>query len=144
MQDKGPKIQIFFVGKTKETWLEEALKEYLKRLKSYCRILWLCAKDNTQLVALLQKQKRYICLDPLGDVFDSIEFATYLEKRLFEWEGEATFVIGGAEGIPEEIKKGKPLLSLSRLTFTHQIARLLLLEQIYRGFTLIHRLPYHK
>jgi len=142
--DKGPKIQIIFVGKTKEAWLETALKEYLKRLEPYCRILWTCAKDDIQLTKILQKQKQYICLDASGVALNSIKLANYLEKYLVQWEGEISFVIGGAEGLPTELKKGKPLLSLSSLTFTHQIVRLILLEQIYRGFTIINGLPYHK
>lgn len=142
--DKGPRIAIFSVGKSKEHWLELALEEYVKRLKQWCRISFVFVKDNEQLIKALQKQDNYICLDPTGKLMSSLQFASHLDELLVQWKGEITYVIGGAEGIPESVKQGKKMVSLSPLTFTHQMTRLILIEQIYRAFTLSQGLPYHK
>lgn len=132
------KFKILTIGKTKETWLEEALEEYSKRLKSQAEISWMFAKDDEQLVQLASKEARKICLDASGKLMNSEEFSHYVlgYPRL-------CFIIGGADGLPEPLKK-ETSLSLSRLTFTHQIVRLILIEQIYRALEIAKGSPYHK
>ncbi len=138
------KLKILSVGKTKEKWLEEAFQEYVKRLKPFVHIECAWAKDTPQLIEWTQKEKSFLCLDPAGRLFTSEELAAFLTHQ---WEKEGsrlTLIIGGAEGLPLELKKHSLLISLSPLTFTHQITRLVLIEQIYRAIEIQRDSPYHK
>ncbi len=138
-------IKIFTIGKTKEQWLEEALEEYTQRLKSVLRIEWHLVKDDAQLLRLLEKEKSFIGLDPQGELLESVPFSKQLFRLLAEGGSRLSFVIGGSDGIPPPIKaRAKKLLSLSPLTFTHQLTRLVLLEQIYRAFEIEKGSAYHK
>jgi 23S rRNA (pseudouridine1915-N3)-methyltransferase len=139
------KIKIFTIGKTKEAWLKEALLEYSQRLASSLSIEWIYAKDAEQLCALLKKETSFICLDPLGKAYSSEEFSTFLFHQLIAKGARLAFVIGGPSGIPKEIvDRATHLVSFSRLTFTHQLIRLLLLEQIYRACEIEKGSAYHK
>lgn len=138
------KIKILSVGKTKEKWLNDACDEYLKRLSPSIQIESSWAKDDAQLIEWSQKEPSYISLDPKGRLFTSEELALFLNQ---EWEkrgARLTFIIGGAEGLPSEIRQKGHLISLSPLTFTHQITRLVLIEQIYRTTEICKGSPYHK
>ncbi|MCB1111007.1 MAG: 23S rRNA (pseudouridine(1915)-N(3))-methyltransferase RlmH [Chlamydiia bacterium] len=133
----GLKIKIFSPGKTKETWLQTALLEYEKRLKGTFEITW----DFNR----LPEKGPFICLDPGGMSLSSVEFSTFLYHALEEEGSRLTFVIGGPEGIPQDIlQQASQILSFSKMTFTHQHIRLLLLEQIYRGMQIRNKAPYHK
>lgn len=138
------KLRIFSVGKTKEEWLEQAITEYLKRLQHTASIEFVWAKNNEQLVALVEKEEAVICLDALGRMMDSEKFSSFLVKQLEAGGSRLSFVIGGAEGLPASFKKKYPLISFSLMTFTHQIIRLILVEQIYRGFEICKGSKYHK
>ena len=139
------KIKIFTIGKTKESWLSLANEEYHKRLKHQASIEWILCKGNDQLTELLEKESSWICLDPTGKTMTSQEFSLWFFKELEREGSRLNIVIGGAEGIPSSIKsKSKGLISLSKLTFTHQITRLILLEQIYRAFEIQKGSEYHK
>ena len=134
------KIKVFSIGKTKETWLQEALEEYEGRLKPIVSLEWILAKNDEQMKQFLSKEQTFICLDPQGKHYSSEEFSSYLSNQ-----SRLAFVIGGSEGIPEEIKqKAKICISLSKMTFTHQITRLILVEQIYRAFEISKGTGYHK
>lgn len=138
------KLKIISIGKTKEKWLNEAVDEYLKRLKPYVQIETLWAKDNHQLIDWCQKEDAFICLDPQGSLHSSESFSRFLIQQ---WEKEGarlTLVIGGAEGLPQILKKKNQLISLSPLTFTHQMTRLILIEQIYRAIEIHRGSNYHK
>jgi 23S rRNA (pseudouridine1915-N3)-methyltransferase len=139
------KLAILTVGKAKEPWLQIALEEYTKRLQSATRIEWRLAKDDKTLSKWLLDESHFIALDPKGKLQDSEVFAAFLFK---EWErrgSSLTFAIGGAEGFSDELRaKASHLVSLSPLTFTHQITRLILLEQIYRAFAIRDGSLYHK
>ena len=139
------RIKIFTVSKTKEKWLQEALSEYEKRLKSIMPIEWILAKNNDQLETLLDKEPSYVALSPLGKMRTSEEFSTYLFSLLESQGSRLNLVIGGAEGLPDNlINKAKEQISLSPMTFTHQIARLILIEQIYRATEIQKGSQYHK
>lgn len=139
------KIKIYSIGKAKENWLQAALDLYETRLKPSISFEWILTKTDEQLKQFLEKETNFICLDPNGKQFSSEEFSTFLIKTIGEAYSRLSFVIGGAEGIPALIKaKAKAILSLSRLTFTHQITRLILLEQIYRALEIKKGSPYHK
>ena len=142
------RIKIFSIGKTKEKWLEEALKEYLKRLTQTASIDFILAKNNEQLTSLIKNEATrgtlIICLDANGQVLDSDQFSSYLIRQLEMGGSRLSLVIGGSEGLPEKFKQTYPLLSLSKLTFTHQIIRLILVEQIYRALEISKGSKYHK
>jgi 23S rRNA (pseudouridine1915-N3)-methyltransferase len=139
------KIKIVTVGKTKEAWLKEAIDEYSVRLKRALSIEWSFAKNSTQLNELLKKEPSFLCLDPKGKAYSSEEFSTFLFHQLVEQGARLTFVVGGPEGIPKEIvDRAAVLISFSRLTFTHQIIRLILLEQLYRAIEIEKGSAYHK
>jgi 23S rRNA (pseudouridine1915-N3)-methyltransferase len=137
------RIKILSPGKTKEAWLQEALQEYLKRLQPFAAIEFLVAKDDAQLLLFAQKESPYICLDSEGETFTSVEFADFLQSTLEQQGSRMSFIIGGPLGLPQALKKG-PAISLSSMTFTHQMARLLLVEQIYRAFEIHKNSNYHK
>lgn len=133
----GLKIKIFSPGKIKEAWLERALGEYEKRLTKEISIEW-----NLQ---ALPDTPPYICLDPHGKQLTSEEFSTFLYQELEKGGSRLTFVIGGPDGLPPSlIEKASHTLSFSKMTFTHQQARLILLEQIYRAVQIRNKTPYHR
>jgi 23S rRNA (pseudouridine1915-N3)-methyltransferase len=137
------KIKIITIGKTKEKWLDDALEEYLKRLKPIALVEIVLAKDDPQLVQMASKEPLVICLDPVGKSLTSELFSTFLIENLQKGGSRLAFVIGGADGLPASLKT-QPALSLSPLTFTHQMARLILVEQLYRAFEINRGSPYHK
>lgn len=136
-------ICILSVGKTKEAWLEDAIQEYVKRLKPLAAFEFIWAKNDDQLLSLAQKEPLLICLDPTGKLMDSLDFAHFVQKKFIEGNSRVAFVIGGAEGLPNQLRK-HPLLSLSPMTLTHQLTRLILIEQIYRAFEIGKGSKYHK
>ena len=138
------KVKILTIGKTKETWLEAALEEYRKRLKSTVQIEFSYVKDNRQLLAIAEKEGSVVGLDPGGIQLSSEAFSQFFVDSLEKRGARMTFVIGGPEGLPQDLKTNHFLLSLSTLTFTHQIARLILVEQIYRAVEINKKSPYHK
>jgi 23S rRNA (pseudouridine1915-N3)-methyltransferase len=138
-------LKIFTIGKNKEAWLEAALQEYIGRLKGKVKIEWLLAKEDKGLEKLLEKEKGYVCLDSTGKLLDSNAFSKRLMQLFIAQDSRLSFVIGGAEGLSPAMKaRAKEILSLSPLTFTHQLVRLILLEQIYRAFEIERGSPYHK
>lgn len=132
------KIQLISVGKNKESWLEACFSEYTKRLKGSIELQTQWAKTDEELVALASREKYVIGLDPNGEVVDSIAFSNLIYKQ-----ARLCLVIGGAEGLPKDLN-ADALISLSRLTFTHQIARIVLIEQLYRASEIFKGTPYHK
>jgi 23S rRNA (pseudouridine1915-N3)-methyltransferase len=138
-------IKIYTIGKVKERWLQEGIQEYTKRLKPSISIEWILAKNTQQLEQLLTHEPRYFSLDPQGKLFTSEAFSLWMEEAFVKGGSRLSLVIGGAEGLSEALKKrSKQLISFSPLTFTHQMFRLLLLEQIYRAFEIKKRSAYHK
>lgn len=139
------KAKILSVGKTKEAWLIDALSEYETRLKPVLSIDWILAKSDDQLEALLVKESHFICLDPKGKLLTSEQFSSFLSKEFTAKGSRLTFAIGGDIGFSEAMKsKAGFLLSLSPMTFTHQLTRLVLVEQIYRAFEIQKGSRYHK
>lgn len=138
------KLKILSVGKTKEKWLEDGCSEYVKRMKPKVHIEFCWAKDDVQLIQWAQKESGILCLDPQGKSFTSEAFSQYLFSEWEQHGSQLTVIIGGAEGIPYELKKKTKLISLSSLTFTHQMTRLIIMEQIYRAFEIQKNSSYHK
>ena len=139
------KIKLITIGKTKEAWLDVALQEYTKRLSSVATIQWVLVKNLKELERSADSLKPFICLDPQGISCTSEAFSKLLHQELIKRGSRLTLLIGGDEGLPPSLKdKASLLLSLSLLTFTHQMTRLILLEQLYRSFEIARGSPYHK
>ncbi len=137
------KLNILSVGKTKEKWLDEAFDEYIKRLKPTVQITCCWAKDDEQLVEWASREDLCLALDPQGRLMTSEQFSDYLISAWEKGGSRLAIVIGGALGLPMALKR-LPLISLSPLTFTHQITRLVLIEQIYRAIEINRGSKYHK
>ena|SRR3990167_1227216 len=137
------KVKIYTIGKCKESWLQEAIDEYEKRLSHHIQVEWILAKNEEELQNKIISP--FICLDVQGELVDSIHLSKKLMK-LFEIGGSRLhFLIGGAHGIPKTLlEKSIWKWSLSPLTFTHQMTRLLLLEQLYRAQEIAEGTSYHK
>ncbi len=143
-------IKIICVGKIKEKFYRDAIAEYLKRLSKYHKIVIEELPDSNKQKEeklLLKKinQKDYnIILDIDGKMLNSIELSNHIDKT-FQINSNITFVIGGSDGLTENVKKTANLkLSFSKMTFPHQLFRVILLEQIYRSFKIINNETYHK
>ena len=153
------KIRIICLGKTKQKFIEEGIKEYQKRIIKYIKLEWQILPDvkltgsktieivKDQEAAILEKNFRkssfLIVLDEKGKEFSSKKFAEYLEEKL-PFGRDVIFVIGGVYGLSKRIiERADLVLSFSRFTFTHQIIRFLLVEQLYRSFTIIKGKKYH-
>ena len=137
--------KIIAIGKIKKNWIKTGIKMYLTRLPGL-KVIEI--KDSTQrkeeymVKEILKKNELLVTLNEHGQSFTSKEFA---EKLLDSQNQNITFLIGGATGLsPSLTSSAAWQLSLSPLTFPHQIARLLLIEQLYRAQTIIQRGPYHK
>jgi 23S rRNA (pseudouridine1915-N3)-methyltransferase len=134
------KVKIIAVGRTKEAWLDMALSEYEKRLQGRLEIEWLLAKEDKSLSAYCRKEPLLIALDIRGELLNSEEFC----KKWMQL-GRVAFVIGGPDGLPADIlKEARFRWSLSPLTFTNQMVRLILVEQLYRALEIASGTPYHK
>ena len=135
------KVKIIAVGRSREAWLLAALSEYEKRLKGRLEIDWTLADENKELAAYCRKEPLLIALDLKGTLLSSEAFS----EKLMHLGARAAFVIGGPDGLPEEVLKlAQFRWCLSPLTFTNQIVRLLLVEQLYRALEIARGSPYHK
>ena len=144
------KIRIIAIGKIKEKFTQEWTQELLKRIPKYCQIeifeqkeLGSMEDEAERILNLVKPEDYLIVLDVRGQNISSEELAVLLNQKLMQ--KNITFVIGSDKGISQKVlQKANYRLSLSRMTFTHQIARLLLIEQIYRAMTIIKGEKYHK
>ena len=158
------KITILSVGKIKEKYLSDAIAEYAKRLGRYCKLniiqvqdektpdsihesqrQLILEKEASRLMSHLDDSSYLIALAINGKQLSSEELAEKINILGLNGKSSITFVIGGSLGLSEEIlSRADMLLSFSKMTFPHQLMRVILLEQIYRGFKIINREPYHK
>jgi 23S rRNA (pseudouridine1915-N3)-methyltransferase len=142
-------IKVICIGKTKESYLLEGIAKYLERISFYVNIqlFELKPENNRNFTEKIRKQIQgyTILLDVYGQELRSEAFASLIQKKLNQGCSEIDFLIGGYSGfplLPEDLINQR--ISLSRCTLTHQMIRLLLLEQIYRAFTILKGHPYHK
>ena len=138
-------VKLVCVGSLKEAYLRDAVKEYEKRLGAYCRFTTAELKEDSQLPAAVDVKKAYkIALCVEGKQHSSEEFAKMIDKCA-QISGELVLVIGGSDGLPESVKAMCDYrLSFSKMTFPHQLMRVILSEQIYRAYRIINGEPYHK
>lgn len=138
-------ITLICVGNLKESYLRAAAAEYEKRLSAYCSFKTVELKDGTPIIPHLPPKALRIALCIEGKELSSTELASYIEKSTVSGVSDMCFIIGGFDGLPEAVKKECALmLSFSRMTFPHQLMRVILLEQLYRAFTIISGGKYHK
>lgn len=158
------KITIIAVGKIKEKYIKQGIKEFKKRLSNYTKLNIIEIPDekapenlsekemeivkDTEGENILKKLDNYsyvIALDKDGDQLSSIDFANKIKKLTVQGNSSFTFIIGGSLGLSDEVlKKSNLKLSFSKMTFPHQLFRLILLEQVYRAFRINRGEPYHK
>ena len=137
------RIFVVAVGKIREKSLRAVADDYLGRASHYARVSEVEVKSDADLPRAIPREATVIALDPGGDAVTSRELAGRLERWGQRGKGDLAFVIGGAEGIPDALlTTAHARLSLSRLTLPHRLARVVLLEQLYRAFTILRGEPY--
>ncbi len=157
-------IKIISVGKIKEKYYQDAIKEYSKRLSKYCNLKitevsdektkenasdkeidLILAKEKERLINNIKDNEYVIALDIRGKKLDSVEFSEKLNKLAIFGKSNVDFIIGGSMGLHKEVlDRADFKLSFSDMTFPHQLMRVVLLEQIYRAYRIINNEPYHK
>jgi 23S rRNA (pseudouridine1915-N3)-methyltransferase len=153
-------IRLLAIGKTDNNSLQMLIEDYSKRLSFYIKFdleiipdiknaknlseAQQKEKEGELILAKLSPTEQLILLDENGIVFSSVEFSEYLQKKMNAGIKTLVFVIGGPYGFSEEVyKKSQGKISLSAMTFSHQMVRLFVIEQLYRGFTILKNEPYH-
>ena len=153
-------IKLLAIGKTDNKQLQQLIDDYTKRLGFYIKFELDIIPDLKKVKNLSEDQQRQkegelilnkitptdvlILLDENGKQYDSVQFANYLQKNMNSGIKQLVFVIGGPYGFsPEVYNKAQGKVSLSKMTFSHQMVRLFMIEQLYRGFTILKNEPYH-
>lgn len=158
------KIILITVGKIKEKYLRDAISEYRKRLSRYCKLEIvevadektpdqaseavdenIRAKEGERILKYIKDDMYVITLEIGGKMLSSEEFARQIETLGVQGKSSIAFVIGGSIGLGKEVlKRSDYALSFSKMTFPHQLMRVILLEQVYRAYRIINGEPYHK
>lgn len=153
------KVEVWALGKTTESYLETGISIFEKRLKNYLPFTWLVYPQlkikSTDGQRIKQEEGKFILgkisaedflvlLDERGQQLSSVELAQWMEQQLSSSKRRLIFLIGGAFGFsPDLYARANAQISLSRLTFSHQMVRVFLLEQLYRAMTILRNEPYH-
>ncbi|GGM28265.1 ribosomal RNA large subunit methyltransferase H [Paraliobacillus quinghaiensis] len=157
-------IQIVSVGKVKEKYLKLGIAEFEKRLRSYCKLTMdevsdeqapeqlsdkelyqLKQKEGERILNKIKPNQYVVALDIQGDNWSSEQLAREMEKLSIHGKSQVSFVIGGSNGLSDDVlKRADQKLSFSKMTFPHQLMKLILLEQVYRSFRIQKNEPYHK
>lgn len=157
-------IAIIAVGKLKEKYLKEGISEYSKRLSAYCKLQivevadekapenlsptemeQIKQKEGERILAQIKPDQYVIALAIEGQMWSSEKLSSELDRLALQGKSQIAFVIGGSLGLSEEVlQRANAALSFSKMTFPHQLMRLVLLEQVYRGFRISRGEPYHK
>lgn len=154
------KVKFICIGKTGKSFLEEGENEYLKRLKHYIPVERIEIPDlknqkkltfeqikeleGKEILAKIQSGDQLILLDERGKHYSSVDFANFLQQRFNSGGKALAFVVGGAYGFSEEVyAAASAKISLSTMTFSHQMVRMIFFEQLYRAMTILKNEPYH-
>lgn len=158
------KITILCVGKIKEDFYRKAIAEYTKRLSRYCKLeiievtdektpdnasetveIQIKDKEGERLLKYIREDTYVIALAIDGDMPDSVQLSRSIEQLGLSGKSNIAFVIGGSLGLSNHVlKRADKKLSFSKMTFPHQLMRVILLEQVYRSYRIMHNEPYHK
>ncbi|HON18001.1 MAG TPA: 23S rRNA (pseudouridine(1915)-N(3))-methyltransferase RlmH [Salinivirgaceae bacterium] len=152
------KIEVLQFGKTDELWMEEGICQYQQRIQRMNPLTVITLPESKykgkdlrslkidegkSLLKRLNANDFVVLLDEKGKTFTSNEFAEWIQQKQIS-QKKIVFVIGGAYGFSDEVyQKADFMLSLSPMTFSHQLVRVLFMEQLYRAFAIIHKIPYH-
>ena len=154
------KIELAVIGKTSIGYLKQGIDEYIKRLKHYVpfEIKYIDDIKNTKnisedqqkrtegtkILSLLDKSDFVVLLDEHGKEYTSIQYSSYIQKRMLSGAKKVVFVIGGPYGFSQEVyARANDKISFSKMTFNHEMIRLIFTEQLYRAYTIINHEPYH-
>lgn len=154
------KISLLCIGKTDDKFIQEGIDKYLKRLKHYIQFNIVVLPDVKNVKNLSESQQKekeaelfnkhlssgdfIVLLDENGKEYTSVEFSSFIEKKMIASVQHLVFLIGGPYGFSPEIKqRANSFVSLSKMTFSHQMVRMFFAEQIYRAFTIMKGEPYH-
>lgn len=154
------KIELAVIGKTSIGYLKQGIDEYIKRLKHYVSFEIKYIDDikntknisedqqkrteGTKILSLLDKSDFVVLLDEHGKEYTSIQYSSYIQKRLLSGVKKVVFVIGGPYGFSQEVyDRANDKISFSKMTFNHEMIRLIFTEQLYRAYTIINHEPYH-
>ena len=160
LQITSMQIKLIAIGKTDDKQLLQLIEQYQKRLKHYIKFDLDIIPDIKNVKNLSEKQQKdkegelilkkisttdvLVLLDENGKQFNSVEFSNYLQKKMNAGIKQLVFVIGGPYGFSDTVyQKAQGKVSFSKMTFSHQMIRLFVVEQIYRGFTILKNEPYH-
>src|SRR5262249_8561295 len=154
------KMRFIWIGKTRQPEIKKLVNEYLERIGKFAPVEVSELRDRTDagtdarrviekeggdILERVSGDQFVVALDERGEQIDSIGFAKLLEKHRMDGTRQMSFVLGGHVGLSDAVRKRAGLvLALSRMTLTHEMARLFLLEQVYRAHAIIHDLPYQK
>ena len=158
------KINLIVVGKVKEKFYRDAIQEYVKRLSAYCDVNIIEVQDEKtpehapetieariketegqRILAKIGERSYVVALAIEGDMLSSEQLADQMQELMLRGRSDISFVIGGSLGLaPAVLKRADRKLSFSRMTFPHQLMRVILLEQVYRAFKINAHEPYHK
>jgi len=144
------KIRIAWIGKTKEPAIASLTEEYLKRISRYAEVEGVAVRDEADLLTKFGESTRgnakstLVLMDSRGKEFSSEQFAKFLGDYQDRNPLPLVFAIGGADGFSAETRAGaQSVISLGKMTLAHELARVVLLEQVYRAFTILKGHPYH-
>ena len=158
------KIKLICVGKVKEKFYVDAIKEYSKRLGAYTSLeiievpdektpdkaseainLQIKEKEGNAILSKVKQNVFVMLLDVKGKMYSSEELSELIENYMIDGKSEFVFIIGGSLGVSQQVKqRASTLISFSKMTFPHQLMRVIFLEQIYRSFKIMKNEPYHK
>jgi 23S rRNA (pseudouridine1915-N3)-methyltransferase len=153
------KLSLIIVGKTDFPFIEEGIKLYTERIKRYCpfqisliknykeagrQANIIKIKEGENILSIVKSTDYLVLLDEKGKTYSSVQFAKFVESKQNTGMKHMIFVIGGAYGFSDDVyTRANEKVSLSQMTFSHQVVRLLFLEQLYRAFTINNNEPYH-
>ena len=154
------KIELAVIGKTSIGYLKQGIDEYIKRIKHYVpfEIKYIDDIKNTKnisedqqkrtegakILSLLDKSDFVVLLDEHGKEYTSMQYSSYIQKRMLSGAKKVVFVIGGPYGFSQEVyDRANDKISFSKMTFNHEMIRLIFTEQLYRAYTIINHEPYH-
>ena len=151
-------IKLLYIGRNKSNNIETLIVDYEKKIKHFINFKIHCLKnknrlsqksliiksDSETILKNIKKDDFIVLLDERGKNYNSLEFSNFLQKNMINGIKNLTFVIGGAYGVNTELKDfAKNKIALSKMTFSHDMASLFFVEQLYRSLTIINNIPYH-
>ncbi|MBL7924324.1 MAG: 23S rRNA (pseudouridine(1915)-N(3))-methyltransferase RlmH [Bacteroidia bacterium] len=153
------KIKFICINKTRSGWIRDGMDEYLQRLRRYITVELkevevnnsakkgkadLVLEEAQKVLGCMKAGDHLVLLDEKGKMQDSEAFAQWLNRKFVTIQGDLVFVVGGAYGFHDVLKeKSVEMISLSKMTFTHQMVRVVFIEQVYRAMTILNNEPYH-